>query len=152
MEKAGDSLRVGPEAQQLRNLLVELGERVDVERDAEARVVRVPERQHGLVVQKRLEADGRPDHGDRLRAADQLVRARVRADQAHVGAVAEAAQQPNGVPPERHRVLLEHDVVALRERVRDLLDERSLVGAVRDDALDLVVVGDMEREVDERPV
>ena len=37
------------------------------------------------------------------------------------------------------------------ERVRDLLDQRRLVDAVRDDPLDLVVVGDVQGEVDERP-
>ena len=79
------------------------------------------------------------------------MRARVRVDEPDVRPPAQAAQQAEGVAAERHRVLLQHEVVALRQRVRDLLDERGLVGAVRDDALDLVVVGDVEREVDERP-
>ena len=123
----------------------------DVERDPEPGVVRIAEGQHRLVVEECLEPDGRADHDHPLRATDQLVRARVGVDQPDVRPPAQAVQKAEGVAPERHRVLLQHDVVALRQRVRDLLDERGLVGAVRDDALDLVVVGDVEREVDERP-
>ena len=40
--------------------------------------------------------------------------------------------------------------MAGRQRVRDLLDERRLILGVRDHLPDLVVVGDVEREVDER--
>jgi len=49
-------------------------------------------------------------------------------------------------------MLLEDEVVTLRQGVGNLLDERGLIDAVRDDPRDLVVVGDVEREVDERPL
>ena len=42
-------------------------------------------------------------------------------------------------------MLLEHEVVARWKRVRDLLHDRDLVDAVRDDPLDLVVVDDVDR-------
>jgi hypothetical protein len=48
-------------------------------------------------------------------------------------------------------VLLDDDVVALGQRVRHLADQVLLVGAVGDDPLDLVVVGHVQGEVDERP-
>ena len=69
---------IGAETEQLRHLLADLGERVDVERDAEPRVERLSEREHRLLVEQRLEPDGRTDHRHSLRAADQLVRVRVR--------------------------------------------------------------------------
>src|SRR5918992_4486752 len=63
----------------------------------------------------------------------------------------EPAQEADRVPPYRDRVLLEHQIDALREHVREHLDQIRLVDAMRNDALDLEVVRDVQREVDEGP-
>ena len=55
----------------------------------------------------------------------------------------EPAQHPGRVAPDRHRMLLEHEVVALGQGVRKLPYEVRLVGAVGDQPLDLEVVCDV---------
>ena len=64
----------------------------------------------------------------------------------------ESPQHAHWVPADRERVLLQHEVVALGERGCDLFDDRVLLRAVGYDPPDLVVVGEVEREIDEGAV